>query len=142
MNKERENEALLNDEEKSKEELSRMGFTDSLEDNIAFADNFISELEKGLKKQDDSVQSLLDDLEKMSSEAKENIKKTQEEKNVIEHAKELKESTFEIYSFCVQTKEKFNNIKQELHTNQDFWNYMTSEFLPAIDKIQKMNGGK
>lgn len=142
MNNEREIETLLNSEEKANEELSRMGFTDSLEDNIAFAVNFISELEKGLKKQDDSAQSLLDELEKMSSEAKENIKKTQGEKNVIEHAKELKESTFEIYSFCVQTREKFNNKKTELHTNQDFLNYLISEFLPAIDKIQEMNGGK
>ena len=121
-------------------ELTKMGFTDSLEHNLALVDDFIANLEAGLKKQDDSVQKLLDELEKMPPETKEKI--LEKEDNVIKQANELKEISFEIYSLCVKTKEAFNNKKPEFKTNPDLCTYMVQEFLPAIEKIQEMNGGK
>lgn len=122
------------------ETLSKMGFTDSLENNITITENFINNLEEGLKKQDESIQGLLDQLESMPPEAKEKIKEKQGEDNIIEHARALKEYSFSIYSLCVKTRENFNNKKPEFKTNNILWNYMCFEFLPAIDKIQEMNG--
>ena len=136
----KEIDTLLNGVDEKNEELEKMGFTDSLENNISLVDDFITNLEAGLKAQDNSVQKLLDELEKIPPEAKEKI--LEKENNVIKQAKELKDISFEIYSFCVKTKEAFNNKKPEFKTNKDLCSYMILEFLPAIEKIQEMNGGK
>lgn len=120
------------------EDLARMGFTDSLENNISIVDDFIAKLEEGLKRQDDSVQGLLDELDKIPSDKKEKI--LEKEDNIIKQAQDLKAASFEIYSLCVKTRETYNNRKLKFKTNEDLCLYMIAEFLPEIEKIQKMNG--
>ena len=120
------------------EDLARMGFTDSLENNISIVDDFIAKLEEGLKRQDDSVQGLLDELDKIPSDKKEKI--LEKEDNIIKQAQDLKAASFEIYSLCVKTRETYNNRKPKFKTNEELCLYMITDFLPAIEKIQKMNG--
>ena len=120
------------------EDLARMGFTDSLENNISIVDDFIAKLEEGLKRQDDSVQGLLDELDKIPSDKKEKI--LEKEDNIIKQAQDLKAASFEIYSLCVKTRETYNNKKLKFKTNEELCLYMITDFLPAIEKIQKMNG--
>ena len=128
---------LLEKFKETDEILSKIGFTNSLEHNLTLVDNFLNSIEDGLKKQDDSTQDLLDSLDKMPPETKEQV--LQKEDNIIKHAKELKEYTFQVYSFCIETKKKFNNKKPEFQNDEDLSFYMRTELLPAVAKIHEMN---
>jgi len=117
-------------------EVESMEVTESLEEKISTIDDFITNLEKGLKEQADSTKALLDQILNIPAEVEESQKE-----ELIKNSRELKEYAYEIYSFCVKTREAYNNKKTEFKTKEDLNSYMAAEFLPAIDKIQKMSGG-
>ena len=124
-------EALL-DYAKQDEIASKMGFSDSLEENVASTNNFLYDLESALKQQDVSIQDFLDDVENLPPEAREKL---------LDNAKSLKDMSSVLFSMCKETREKFNNAATGFQTNRAFLTYFTLNVLPVIEKIGRLNGG-